>query len=65
MNSDAELEVQRSLGRIEGKLDDSLKRLDHQDTRIERLEHFKSRSAGYGAGALAVLTLLGIVLHYL
>lgn len=44
-------EVQRSLGRIEGKLDGLLEKIDTHETRISALEAWKAWTFGAAAAA--------------
>ncbi len=55
MADNNDLSVANALGRIEGKLDTALIRLDDQEARLRRLE---SRAAWF-AGAAAVLGAVG------
>lgn len=52
--TDNDNELWRTLGRIEGKLDDALASVANHGPRISILEAFKERSLGYGAGILGV-----------
>lgn len=65
MSSDTEIELQRSLGRVEGKLDsliDEFKNVnvtnDALSKRVTKLE----RIAAYGAGVIAAVVAIGGVI---
>lgn len=47
-------EVQRSLGRLEGKLDAALEKMDNHEPRIARLERWQAWTFG-AAGAVGVV----------
>lgn len=63
MGTDTELELQRAVGRVEGKLDSflaELERLDRDSTglskRVGKLEKWQTRLIGIGLGAGFVIT---------
>lgn len=61
MSDTNESEVQRSLGRIEGKLDIALPTLTAHGKAIQSLQEWRARSMGYLAGVSFVMGLLGAV----
>lgn len=65
MSEEIEVELQRTVGRIEAKLDMLLERDDDRETRVRALEKWKDESTGRIWGASAVVTALFAAIKFL